>query len=529
MSFKNDLRDPKIKTIGDMFIRNAEKFENEIGVVSGDIRLTWGEVNRRVNRLANGLLRMGLNKGDRVAVLNKNNHLWAEVHGGVAKAGGIIVPLNYRLASRELERIINDAGVRFLIVEESFVPKIQEICSRVPGLGEVICYNGSDEVFLDYEMMLSNSSDSEPESQNKVKEEDVHAILYTGGTTGDPKGAMWLHERTLDTVYYQPFPLELSFRGRMLIYFALHAGGVTATLLCGIYASSYIVILDFDPVKVLETIEKERIELLGGVPTIMKLLMESAGERRYDVNSLKRINYGAMPIQFSLLKRALAFFSCEFVQTYGMTENTGLNLTQLEHHDHVVEGCSKKMQRLASAGRPIRGREVRIFDENDHEVPRGEVGEIVCKSMSLMAGYWNQPEDTEKAMRGGWYHTGDMGWMDEEGYVFIVDRKNSMIISGGLNVYPTEVEAVILQHQAVLETCVLGAKDPTWGERIVGVVRLKQGKQASAGEIQQFCRKHLAGYKVPKKLLLLGDPLPRNPFGKVLRQEVKRIFQQAVQ
>jgi long-chain acyl-CoA synthetase len=528
MSTSNPLRDPGIRTIGDLFIRNADQFGQEIGVVAGEHRFTWGEVNNRVNRLANGLLEQGLRKGDRVAVLNLNNHLWPEAHGGVAKAGGITVPVNFRLAPSELETVLKDSGTRFLIIEETFVTRFQQIRSQCPDVRDIICYGGNEKEFLDYDHLLSSSSDREPPSQREVREDDVHLISYTGGTTGTPKGTMWLHQRTLDIIYLVPFPFELICRGRVLIHFPTFAAGVTGLMLCGIYGASYIVFMDFDPTKALETIERERIELLPAVPTVLQLLINAGRERPYDLSSLKRIYYGAMPISVSLLKDAMAFFGCELVQAYGMTENTGLTMTQLEPHDHVLEGPPKKLERLSSAGRAIRGVDLRIVDEEDKELPRGETGEIVFKSLGLMAGYWNKPEETKRAMKGGWFHPGDIGWIDEEGYLFIVDRKHDMIISGGYNVYPSEVEEVISRHKDVLETTVFGTTDPTWGERVVAVVRVEEGRKQSEEEIREFCRKHLAGYKVPKEVRFVEEPLPRNHYGKILRREVKKNYQQGM-
>lgn len=524
MSIHNPQRDPNIKTIGDLFVRNAKIFEQEEAVVYENLRLTWGEVNNRANRLANALLKQGLQKGDRVAVLNVNNHIWPEAHGGIAKAGGIIVPVNNRLSPLEWEKVLQDSGARSLLVEKNFLPGILEVRTRLPELKEIICIGETEKDVPNYETFLSESSEHEPESRHDVKEDDIHAIVYTGGTTGIPKGAMWLHHRTLDFCYFAPYPIELSYCGRILIFTPAYTGGVTSVLLCGIYGGARMVFMDFDPVKVLETYEKEKIEFSPGIPVMLRMMIEAAGDRTYDLRSLKRIYYGAAPISIPLLKKAMDFFGCELVQAYGMTENTGATMTQLDPHDHVAEGHPRKTARLASAGRAIKGLDVRIFDERDMELPRGEVGEIVFKSIGLMAGYWNKPEETERAMRGGWFHSGDMGWMDEEGYLFIVDRKNFMIITGGFNVYPTEVEAILLKHEDILETSVLGVEDPTWGEKVVATVHLKEGKETSTEDIRLFCKKHLAGYKVPKEVILVKDPLPRNHFGKILRNEIKKIY-----
>ncbi len=312
----------------------------------------------------------------------------------------------------------------------------------------------------------------------------------------------------------------------MLINAPAYTGGLTLVLMCGCYGTSRMVFMDFDPLKTLEMVEREKIELLSLVPTMIHLLINAGKDKRYDLSSLKRINYGAMPIDISLLKTAKEFFKCELVQFYGMTENTGGNLTRLEPFDHVTEGPPIKLARLASAGRPVQGVDLRIFDQEDRELPRGETGEIVFKSISLMDGYWNMPEQTERVMQGGWYHTGDMGYMDDEGYLFIVDGKNYMVLSGGFNVYPSEVETILLQHEDIREAVVLGVPDAKWGEKVVAVVCVKEGKTVSEEEIQTFCRKHLAGYKIPKEVISTKHPLPKNHFGKILRNDIKKIYRQ---
>jgi long-chain acyl-CoA synthetase len=515
------LRDPKVRTIGDLFRRNNEQFGQEIGVVFGGEQYTWGQINNRANRLANGLLKMGLQKSDRVAILNSINPIWTEVHGGVAKAGGILVPINYRLAPPELEKVFNDAEPNFLIMEEGLIPELLKGISRFSFLRKVILYHGTGDAFLDYDSMLSAASDQEPDSQFAVREDDIHAILYTSGTTGIPKGVMFLNSRTLDVVCGDPWPFELSYRTKRLIFYAPFTGGITFVLLNAIYGAAHIVFMEYDPVRVLETIEREKIETMGLVPTIMQSLIDASGGKRYDFSRLKRIRYGAMPISITLLRKAISFFGCEFAGALACTETTCM-ITQLDPTDHVLEGPPMKIKRLASVGRARPGVEVKIFDQEDRELPRGEVGEIVVTSMGLMAGYWNKPEETEKSMRSGWYHTGDMGFMDEEGYVFVADRKNDMIISGGFNIYPFEVESALCLHEDILETAVFGLADPTWGEMVVAVIRLKEGRNLSSKQVQDFCRRNLAGYKIPKEVKFVTDPLPRDSVGKILRREIKK-------
>jgi acyl-CoA synthetase (AMP-forming)/AMP-acid ligase II len=280
----------------------------------------------------------------------------------------------------------------------------------------------------------------------------------------------------------------------------------------------------FNPAEVLEYISAERISRCQFVPTMIHSLIQVPDVKKYDLSSLQLILYAGSSMPVELLKRALEIFPCGFAQLYGQTES-GPFTTVLKPEDHVLDGSDEKVQRLASSGRPAVNYEIRVVDENDNDVPVGEVGEIIGRSEAMMIGYWQMPEETEKKLKNGWLHTGDLGKLDEEGYVYIVERKNDLIISGGVNIYPREIEEVLYRHTAVSEASVVGLPDEHWGEVVKAVIVLKEGAQASEGEIIEFCGKHLAGFKKPKSVDFWKE-LPKSPQGKILKKEIRKHYAQ---
>ncbi len=512
---------PKLTNLGDLLRRNALRYPDREAVVSATARLTWAELNRRSNRLAHKLLNMEIKKGDRVAVILNNTHQVIEVMFAAFKIGAVYVPLNYRLSPEEISIIINDCGAVVIFYAQDFAATVQAIKSESTQVKYYVVIGQSLHGDPAYEEWLSNVSEQEPESF--VGLDNLAIIPYTGGTTGLPKGAMYGHRNIMATIQDHIFPFELAFKSRQLNAAPIFAGGCCVQILNNIYCATTIILMDFDVLNILRAIEREKVELLPLSTVPLFMIANHPEAENFNVSSLKRIFYGGGSMNLRYLEKIQKFFGCELVQQYGSTE-TLINITTLGPYDHLLEGDEEKTIRLTSAGRANRGVDIRLVDDKGKDVPLGEVGEIVIRSHSNVVGYWNMPELNRESFQNGWYYSKDMAYFDEEGYLFIVDRKNDMIKTGGMSVYPAEVEEVLENHPDIAEAAVVSAPDPIWGERVVAVIVLREGTELSAEEVIGFCRTKLGGYKVPKQVDFLDTPLPRNPLGKVLRKDIREIY-----
>ncbi|MBW1682013.1 MAG: long-chain-fatty-acid--CoA ligase [Deltaproteobacteria bacterium] len=509
--------------IRDYLNRAAMYFPNHEVVIHKETRLTTTQLLDRTYRVSNMLLDLGLRKGDRVAVLLQNCHQCVECFHGINSAGLVLVPLNARNANAEHLYMLNNAEASAILFGGEFKEAVLSILPEAKTVSHAICVTGKPpKTMPDYEELLQNASPEEP--QVDISQEDMMTIRYTSGTTGKPKGVLHTHRNIITTL--QNALMEDTFRIQEGDVIALmgpvtHASG--SMILPHIVRGAKVIILSgFDPKGILELIEKERVSTLYLVPTMIVMMLAQPDIEKYDLSSLKTIRYGASPISPEVLKRAIQVFGDVFIQGYGLTEGS-MPLTLLSKKDHVLDGTEKQLNRLNSVGREVLVAKVRIMDEEGNILPPGEIGEIVVRSEQNMKGYWKNPEATKEALRGGWLHTRDMGYMDEEGYLFLVDRKEDMIISGGFNVYPKEVEDVLYRHPAVLEAAVFGVPDEKWGEAVRAAVSLKAGKTATEEEIIAHCKKHLASYKKPQRVDFLAD-LPKNAYGKILRRVLKEPF-----
>ena len=371
-----------------------------------------------------------------------------------------------------------------------------------------------------YEEVLSHSRGKEPDVA--IHDDDVVSMFFTAGTTGRPKGALRTNRHVIMNAITGVIELMVDYDERALITFPMYHVSCEDNIGRHSFMSNTIYIRRegyFDPADVLHFIEKERITRCQMVPTMIHALIQVPNVKRYDLSSLQQILYAGAPIPVELLKKALQVFSCGFVQMYGQTE-TGPITTLLKPEDHIMDGSEKKLQRLASAGRAAIDYEIRIVNDNGEDVEIGEVGEIIVRSEAMMKGYWQLPNETKKKLKGGWLYTGDLGKFDEDGYVYIVERKNDMIISGGVNIYPREIEEVLYKHAAVLEASVIGVPDEYWGESVKACIVLKKEASVSDEEIIDFCGKQLAGYKKPKSVDFLKE-LPKSPQGKILKRTLR--------
>lgn len=512
-------------TVGGMLVRNANKFPTKKAVVTEDVSLDFKEVNTRVNRLADALVKKGLKKGDRIGVLVHNCHQFIEIYFAAAKTGGIFCPYNNHLKEWELKDIINYSTPGFLFLDKDFAGMADALRPEVKSVEHYICLQKPAYSFMeDYESVITQGTGEEPDA--KVLDDDVQSIIFTAGTTGKPKGAMRTHRHLMSDAVASAIDLRVGYDEKVLITFPMYHVACEDNIVRHSFLPNTIYIKKeggFNPEEVLEYIARERISRCQFVPTMIHSLIQVPDVNKYDLSSLRLILYAGSSMPVELLKKALEIFPCGFAQLYGQTES-GPFTTVLKPEDHVLDGTEKSTARLTSSGKPALNYEIRIVDENDRDVPAGEVGEIIGRSEAMMIGYWQMPEETEKKLKNGWLHTGDLGRFDDEGFVYVVERKNDMIISGGVNVYPREIEEVLYRHPAVSEVSVIGLPDDHWGEVVKAVIVLKNGAQATEDEIKEFCGKNLAGFKKPKSVEFWKE-LPKSPQGKILKKEIRKHYE----
>ena len=480
---------------------------------------TFAEFDVRTNQVANALGAMGVRKGERIAYLGKNSEIYFELLLGAMKAGVVMAPVNWRLAGPEVAFIVDDSKAPTLFVGPEFVTQVRNIQPQLPDVRTVITTEGGAGEWQDFATWRDAQSGDAP--KQPIDSKDIAIQLYTSGTTGKPKGAMLSHANLLNLVQ-SGNETELPEWNRwttddvsLVAMPIFHIGG-SGWGLTGLYhGAKGVIAREFDPTKVLDFFEQSGITKLFMVPAAMQFVVRQPRARQIDFSRLKYILYGASPIPAALLKECIEVFKCGFVQMYGMTETTG-TIVALQPEDHI-EG----LDRMRSAGKALPGIELAILDASGNCLPPGEVGEIATRSGSNMAGYWNMPEATARTIDSdGWLRTGDAGYMDSDGYLYIHDRIKDMIISGGENIYPAEVESAICDHPDVAEAAVIGIPDDKWGEAVKAIVVMKPGKTAAATDIINFTRERIAGFKTPKTVDFL-PALPRNPSGKILRRNLR--------
>jgi len=472
-------------------------------VIDGDKRLSYAQLADRCGRLVACLRSMGLRKGDRVAILAANGHAYVETYVGVPAGGMVIVPLNTRHAPAELEYALRDSGARVLITDRP-PGALTDVVERVVMLGEP------------YESLLATH---EPATLGvDVDERDLAGLFYTGGTTGASKGVMLSHRNLIANTYHW---LTLAPQHENDVYLVaaplFHAAGSNAVLATIWTAGTQVILPAFDPAAALDLIAKHNVTITLGVPTMLAALANEQIERPRDTRSLRLLGHGGSPIATEVLRRCCAaFLNAELLEVYGATELSPLATILLGERaliDHP---------RARSCGRPVIGGQVRVVDLDGRTLPPGEVGEVVVSGPQVMQGYWNKPEQTARALRNGEYWSGDLGYMDAEGYLFLVDRAKDMIITGGENVYSTEVEEVLYRHPAVLEAAVFGVPDEKWGEAVHAVVVPRADHEdLDVAVLIEFCRERIAHYKAPRSIDIRREPLPKSGPGKVLKRELR--------
>jgi acyl-CoA synthetase (AMP-forming)/AMP-acid ligase II len=510
-------------TLGAMLARTARKFPGKTAVVCGDESFTYQEFNQRINRLSQALIKLGLQKGDRLGVLTENCRQFLEIYFAAAKTGAIFCPYNNLLTPKETGELLVYSGPRFLFYSPAQEAKVAELAAKIPGLKGCYCLGQPAwEGGKPYEDLVLGGGDEEPAVE--VTPDDVMSIYFTSGTTGKPKGAMRTHNHLCTTAQTGVIENRIGYDERVLVVTPMYHVSFEDNIgRCFLLPNTTVVFPGhFDPGKVLKVIEQAKITCCLLVPTMINAMVHHPDMVKADLSSLRRIFYVGAPMPVELLKKSLKTFGrfgTGFCQQYGATE-TGPLATILLPEDHVVDGPPEKVKRLASAGRPVVDCEVRLVDPLGRDVEPGGIGEIILRSEAIMKGYWQMPEATEERVREGWLYTGDLGQFDSEGYVFIVDRKNDLIISGGKNIYPREVEEVLYEHPGVMEATVVGVPDDYWGEAVKAVVVLKDGVTLTDKEVIEFCGRRIASYKKPKTVEFWPE-LPKSASGKLLRRKVR--------
>jgi acyl-CoA synthetase (AMP-forming)/AMP-acid ligase II len=493
--------------VPDLLRNPARRFPGRLCVSEGPRSITFAQADQRADRVAAGLRKQGVQPGDRVGLLALNDLEYLEIQVGVQRAGAILVPLNFRLSVAELAYLIHDSGTTVLI----HGPELAEVARQL-AVGRTF-YLGDHGHGDPYDSLLASTGESHDGPE--LEADAAVNILYTSGTTGRPKGALL----TNFGLYARSVALALDIRARpgslfvqTLPMFHIAANTAYSFTLGG---SSLVMLKEFSVERVVDTLHDRQATHVLLVPTTINLInnAEAIEDQRFE--HLDMVIYGASTIAPEVLRRAITVFGCDFLQLYGMTETFACSLLRPDAHD--PDGHPEL---LGSAGTDAVSYETRVVDDQDRSCPDGTVGEIVARGPALMTGYWNAPEETISALRGGWMHTGDLGYRGDNGFLYVTDRLKDMIISGGENIYPREIEDVLYTHPGVLEAAVIGLPDEEWHERVHAVVVLRPGASVTEAEVVEYCRSALARYKCPKTVQFVDD-LPKNATGKILKRELR--------
>ena len=520
-----------MRTFADPLRRALAVAADRVAVVDGDAQptgnqpagnqltgnqLSYAELAGRCAHLVGGLRSLGLESGDRVALLMANGHRYVEAYLALPAAGFVIVPLNARLADAELEYICTDAGVRALITD------------RVPGVLDALVEHVV-RVPDAYDDLVAAADTASPDGVVAGHDPGVEpgpdtlaGLFYTGGTTGPAKGVMLTHRNLVANMWNALTSCDLRADDRYLVMAPMfHAAGTVAVLGCVALGATQVTVPAFDPGLVLDTIERERITTTLAVPTMLVALCEEQARTPRDVSSLRLLTHGASPVAVETLRRFRTLFpDTALVHLYGATELAPLATAFADEHLHL-DG-----PRARSCGQGVVGCRIEVVDPDGVPLPNGEVGEVAVRGDNVMAGYWAKPEQTAAVLSDGWYRSGDLGRLDREGYLFLVDRAKDMIVTGGENVYSSEVEQALATHPQVLECAVFGIPDEQWGEAVAASVVLRPGldEPVTVAALQAHCREHIAGFKVPKRIDVTTAPLPKSAAGKILKRELREPF-----
>ncbi len=502
--------------LGSILTNTVEKYPNRTALIHLNLRWTYEELNKRVSRLADALSNMGVTKGDRIALMFHNSNHFVEVYFAAMKIGGVITPVNFRFVGPEIEYILNDSGATTFFYGEDFHDVIAASRSRLNKVERFIAVHAPEAPdTLDYEQIMSIGHHAEPEIQ--VNEDDICQLMYTSGTTGKPKGAVLTHRSVIWNMFNTIWGREDRDGEIALIIGPLyHTAALNNHLTIQVaLGGTSILIKRFDPVDVLKVIERQQVTTISGSPAMYHLLLKHFESNRFDASSITKCTVGSAILPGETKRRLERCFPniCGIYDVYGCTEAAPTI--------SILRGDESK-RKEGSVGKAMPYVQVRIVDELDRLLPTGEIGELICRGPNIMLGYHGQEEVTRDALRGGWLHTGDMARMDDEGFLYIVDRKRDMINSGGENISPREIEEVLVVHPLIDEAAVVGMEDPIWGEAVRAFIVCKAGTQLTKNEVIEHCRQHVASYKKPKHVSFIHE-IPKNPSGKILKAKLRRL------
>ncbi len=492
-------------TMADPIERGCLTAPDSVSVLCGEERFTYAETWSRCRRLAGHLGGLGLGKGDRVVVVAANCHRYVEAYQAIPAGGFVIVPLNTRSSEAELHFASADSGARVLLTDMPARPYEQlfEHVIRMPG---------------GYEEAIAAAGEAELGAPAGVEEGDLAGIFYTSGTTGKAKGVMLTHRNLIANAWTALTWARLGPADRWLLMAPMfHAAGTCAVLAASWVGATQVVLPTFDSDRALDLIETEQVTATLAVPTMLIGMIEAQLRQKRDVASLRLLSHGAAPIGTEVLRRAHKVFpDSELLHLYGTTETAPIASAMPAEQELLFE------PRARSCGQPAVGVQLKVIGPAGRPLPPFAVGEVAIRGANVMAGYWQRPEETASALQDGWYRTGDLGYLDDRAYLFLVDRLKDMIVAGGENVYSVEVEEALYLHDRVLEACVFGIPDPRWGEAVQAVV-VTRGP-VTAEELKEHCRKSLASFKVPKQIVVQEKPLPRSASGKILKRELREPY-----
>ena len=520
MNLLKELSRYNVGTFADIIHRQSILRPDKVAYVYGKEQLTYAQFNSKVNSLVHALQKLGVKKGDAIGLLSWNCLDYAIVYGAAMKGGYIISRFNPRLQAEELEYLINYSEVKTLFVGLELIAVTESIRSKIPNVKNYISMEKQAPNMMYIHELLDTYPDAEP--YVNVEEDDGFFIIYTSGTTGVPRGAVYSHREAWDDA--RTYIINLSIQPddkHIQVSPMFHIAGDTMVRSILYMGGCNIILKSFDPAATLQLIQGHKATHISIVPTHLVAMLALPDVKKYDVSSLKFIWYGGSPMPVEVLKRGLETFGNVFGQGYGQSES-GPAICHLSKEDHAVLGTPEE-KRLASVGQPDIGVQVKIVDDKGKDVDPGDLGEIIVRSKHIMLEYWKKPKDTSNTIVDGWLHTGDIGRYDEKGYVFLVDRKKDMIITGGENVFPREIEEILYRNPKVHEAAVIGIPDPYWVEKVHAVISFKKGAKATAEELIDFCKKNLAGYKCPKSVEFV-DALPKNAAGKIMKRELREKY-----
>jgi len=506
--------------IGDVFKKASWKFSDRPALISSKEKLTYQELRQRVFRVCQLFISWGMEKGEKVGVLSLNSPEYIEILFASSLCGLTLVPLNFRLNIRELTSLIRRLRIRILFLEEDFLSYEPDFQRECPLVQHYVSFSQESDSIPGYESLLSLHPSLDP--CVSVKKEDPACIFHTSGSTGKPKEVLWTYGNWMAGSENAIWELGFDSKDVLLYVVPFFHIAFAWSLVCLVHTGACGVILKgFDPVEVLKTIEEQKVTIFMGTPTMINALLQSSSHLKKNLSTLNTLIYGGSPIPRAPLEEALKVLGPNLVQIYGQTELSG-PATILPKEDHIQNGKTSK--KLQSCGRPMVNTEVKVIKENGDEVTTSdEIGEIRVRSHGLMAGYYEDPKATSETIVDGWLCSGDLASLDEEGYLYIVDRKKEIIICGGENISPREVEEVIYTHPAILEAAIIGIPDDHWGEIVKALIVLKEGAKVSPEEIISHCKANIASYKKPRSVEFF-DSLPKTPLGKINKGKLRERF-----